>query len=447
MDRPIDVDGIANRRGHRGRHRPRQHFDIDGFHITQRHRILVGGLEHHLIRGLPHRITSWRPTESADILGRIPRKIRVGIQGLEWPSDGRHRHVVSIWIGSGHGKGEGLALQNAGVCGDLDHRRCIRTGLHVDLHVADDLPDQAPLARHPSPFPNPKGHVVLTGLLGGIPDHCAREGFHVEFPTRSIHFIGLDKAFDRQTIKPRTGHEVVAQRVAVGVICGRVVLPPLGDAGIFDGGRQQQGAVVLPGLGVDDELGRDAKRHVDRARNVEHTAIAVGILHHQGVDARPGIRVHPLVQVQANVAIEQFSDGVPCAIDRAVDARQAVLAGRVAFVAPQQGQPGPVRHHRSLGVRGDGHLVRRALHMPVGDLPRTVVCGMGLEGHQHGETEKKGREPHGHRKVNARPPMKLACGAKIPRTHGPDRTAAAPSSALPSQHGESQARAHWTDLG
>ena len=447
VDDPVDLHRVADGLGRRGDHRPRQNPNLHRLHIRQGHGVRIRGLEHHLIRGLADRITAGGPAERAHVRQRVPSESGVGLEVLEGAADGGDRDVVPVGVGRRDREGQRLALQDAGVGRNHHDGRLVGTRLHVDLHVPDDLADHEPLATHPAPLADAEGHVVFARQGGRIPHHGAREGFHVEFPAGALHLVGLDEPLDGQAFKAGARHQVVTERVPVGVEGARVVLPALADARVLDGWGEQDGAVVLPRLGVDDEQARDAEGHVHRARDVEDAVVSVGVLDDEGVDARAGVGVDPFINVEPDLAADELPGGNAGRVERTVDAGQTVHRRGAPLVPPAKREPGPVGHHARLGVGGDGHLIGRALQVLVGDLPRPVVRGRGRRADEQGEKQQEGLRTHGHRKVNVRLRPKVTSRVKNPLRPGGDAGASGRAPELPSHHVEEEAHPRRTVLG
>ena len=237
------------------------------------------------------------------------------------------------------------------------------------------------------PFTDAQGHVVLAGLVRHIPDHRSRGGLHIEFATFALHLVGLDESFDGQAIEARTGNEVVGEGIAIGVKRPRIVFPTPVDASILDGRSQQDGAVVVARLWVDDQHARDAEWHVDRTGDVEDPGVAVRVLHDQVVDPGTGKGVGPLVDVEAHLPSEELS-GVHTADDGSIDPGQAVHLLLEALIPPHDAQPGPVRHDGGLGVGGHRDLIGRSRYMAVCDLPGPVVRGTDTKDGARAEEEQ-----------------------------------------------------------
>ena len=141
-----------------------------------------------------------------------------------------------------------------------------------------------------------------------------------------------------------------------------VVNPRLEQAGVLLRRVQQLDRIVVPGQRVNDQQRADGERNIDRARNVEHALVAVGILHPNFKNARPAIRMIATVAVDLDVVGQQL-DGFPF----------EAVNGFIHLVPPVQIQPRPVGRSAGFGVGCDEDFIGQPLHVRVGNLTGPVV--------------------------------------------------------------------------
>ena len=233
------------------------------------------------------------------------------------------------------------------------------------MKIPDDLAHLSKRTAHFSPLFNPHRHVVLSRDLGRVPSEVTCDPIDGKDVLGRTDFVGIDVRWDELPPKSPAWHQAVGQQVAIGVVGRWVVDPRLVQTRVFCGGVQQLDAVVVAGLGIDDEQRLDGKRGVHRPRHVQDPFVPVGVLHGQGVDARSTVRVGSPVDVFLDVSGHHG---------------HWKLSGQTVqpipnLIAPRNEQPRAVRESTGFGVGRDDHLVRQTLNVGVRDFPGAVVRG------------------------------------------------------------------------
>ena len=273
------------------------HVDAYRLHVGQADgRVVVLGMDHQLIRCV------------ADMgIGGVPNELHLGMHAKSrlrvhhgW-TDGQFQrctrnsqgHIVAIGVGSRYDKGELLARHEAVLVVALDLRKVVVASRNQDLHIADDGTNLHAVA----PFLHHDGHVILALHERRIPTQFSRDGVD----HKSLGGLWQSIARDFYAVLPLTGHQPIAQAVAVRVVGRRIVEIEFAHTAFVDGRIEQLHRVVVTQERVDDQFRLDVHGHHHRIGHVDDAEITVGVFHADGVSTRRGIVMDLFVDVQCIV--------------------------------------------------------------------------------------------------------------------------------------------------